>query len=216
VGARDPRLTPSRALLAFAASVFTFHHLPTLVGGDAGSTVDLVTPLAVVGAAAAALATLAPGRAALALALVAGVLYVDGHGLHLAANSIRNEGPTGDVERVAEFWDETFSHAEWHLGWFALVAALCVAAREPVRLPRLVAVAFALLLGWSVFTSTVEGRTWPRALAPAPAFAAWASARRHPVLVASAAAFALAALLVGVWAALHGGEVPEFSDVGLL
>jgi hypothetical protein len=36
---------------------------------------------------------------------------------------------------------------------------------------------------------------------------------RRPVLTTCAGAYALAAALIGIWAAWHGG-VPQFSDVG--
>jgi hypothetical protein len=204
-----------RALLAFAASVFVFHHVPT-AAGDAGDWVDLATPFAVVGAAAAVLAALGPPPSALAVAFLSALLYVDGHGIHLAANSIAGESPSGEAEEAAHFWDERFGHIEWHLGWIGLIAAFCVAARAghpPIR--ARVWAATALLLGVTLFTSTVEGGTWWLALAAAAAFAVWALRNRRPLIVACAAAFAVAAVLIGVWAIWQGG-VPQFSEAGLI
>jgi hypothetical protein len=71
----------------------------------------------------------------------------------------------------------------------------------------------ALLLGWALFVSTVEGNTWWLELGATAVFVAWAWAARRPLLVACAGAFGLAALLIGIWAIWHGG-VPEFSDLG--
>jgi hypothetical protein len=210
---------PERALLVFAAAVFAFHHLPTLLG-DAGEWIDLVTPFAVIGAAGATLITLGAPSTALAVALLAGLLYVDGHGIHLAANSIAAEPLTGEAARVADFWDERFSHVEWHVGWIGLLASFCLAERalmrdRALRLERRARVATALLLGFTLFTNTVEGGTWWLELAAAALFAGWAVRDRRQLLVTCAAALALAAALIGVWAVWQGG-VPQFSETGLI
>jgi hypothetical protein len=203
---------PGRALLGFAAAVFVFHHLPT-VAGDAADWIDPLTPLAVVGAAALVLLTLKEGPGAIALALLAGLLYVDGHGIHLAANSIAHEELHGSAKTVAHFWDEEWGHVEWHLDLIGLACAFCVAARahstrlgSPGRLS-------AVLLGRTLFTTTVEGATWWLELGATAVCAAWAGRTRRPVVVVSASAFVLGALPIGIWAIWHGG-VPQFSDVG--
>ena len=223
------RIRPERALLAFAVSVFIFHQVPAFAGNRPGTAIDLLTPFAVVGSSAAVLASLGARRAAVVAALVAGTLYVDGHGIHLAANSIHNEGATG-ADDIVYFWDERFSHVEAVLGWFGLVASFCIAeATSPLaaegrrraegQRPRAALAVATVVLGWTFFTSTVEGQTWWLELATSPLFAAWASraSRRapRPILRASAGAFALGAALIGVWAILNGG-LPEFSDVELI
>jgi hypothetical protein len=206
---------PERALLAFAVSVFVFHHLPT-AAGEAGEWVDLATPFAVVGAAAVLLVALRSPATALAVALLAALLYVDGHGIHLAANSIAGESPTGEAEDTAHFWDERFGHLEWHVGWIGLIAAFCLADRaRPLALEARSEAGIALLLGVTLFTSTVEGGTWWLELGAAALFAVWAALERRPVVVTTAAAFAVGAVLIGVWAIWQGG-VPEFSEAGLI
>jgi hypothetical protein len=211
----ESRPSAGRALLAFSAAVFVFHQLPSLAGDTAGDWIDLVTPFAVVAAAAFLLGLKAPA-VAVVVAVVGAVLYVDGHGIHLAANSIGHEQLTGDAKDVTHFWDEEWGHAEWHLGWFVLVLAACLGERgRPVRLQPWQAVVSALLLGWALFVSTVEGSTWWLELGATAVFVPWAFAARRPLLVASAAGFGFAALLIGVWALWQGG-VPEFSEVGFL
>lgn len=204
-----------RALVAFAVAVAVFHHLPA-VGGSVGEWIDLVTPFAVIGTAAVLLAGLGAWGAGLGVAVAAGIAYVDGHGIHLAANSIYAEGLTGEAERVAYYWDERFSHWEWHLGLIGLLVAFCLAepwARPPIRGSTAQATAVALLLGVTLFTSTVEGQTW-WLLPPAGAFfVVWALARARPLLGACAGALAVACILLAGWAAWHRG-VPEFSDLG--
>jgi hypothetical protein len=204
-----------RALVAFAVAVAAFHHVPA-VAGDLGDWIDLATPFAVVGAAALVLAGLGAWGAGLGLAVAAAIAYVDGHGLHLAANSIRAEEPSGEVERVAYFWDERFSHWEWHLGLVGLVFAFCLAepwARRPLRASALQSGLVAGLVGFTLFTSTVEGHTWWLLPPAALVLFVWALARPRAVLGACAGALVVACILLAGWAAWHRG-VPEFSDLG--
>jgi hypothetical protein len=204
-----------RALLAFAAAVFVFHNVPALVGRF-GDWVDLVTPFTVLGAAAVVVAQLRPPRWVCALALVAGIAYADGHGIHLAANAIRAEGLTGEAEDTAYFWDERFGHIEWHAGLLGLLVAFALAeqfGRETTERSRLAAALVILLLGFTLFTGTVEGQDWWLVPPAAVAFGAWAVVRRTPVLDACAGAVVFAGLLMAAWAVWHGG-MPEFSDLG--
>jgi hypothetical protein len=200
----------SRTLLAFAAAVFVFHHLPSLAGEAAGDWIDLLTPFAVIGTAAFVI-----GRGAstlvLVVAVIGAVLYVDGHGIHLAANAIGHEELTGEAKDVTHFWDEEWGHFEWHLGWFVLIGAMCLGG---VKRPWLAPVC-AVLLGWTLFTSTVEGGTWWLELTATAVLVPWAFVAKRPILITVASAFGLAALMIGIWALWHQG-MPQFSDVGLL
>lgn len=202
---------PDRAFLAFAAVFFVFHQIPSvLFSHRIEAAVDVLTPFAVAACTVAVMLALGASRGPLLAAVGAGVLYVHGHGVHLAANSIHNEGAGGSV---VYFWDERFSHIEAALGWFGLVAVFCFAerlsARAPGASPALLRLA-ALVLGWTFFTSTVEGQTWWLELATAALFCLWALRSPRPLLRAAAGAFAVGAALIGVWAIWHGG-VPEFS-----
>jgi hypothetical protein len=176
-----------------------------------------VTPFVVTAALVYGIA--GAGPAAVIAAAAALVLYVDGHGIHLAANAIGHED-AGAAESKREFWDEHWGHAEWHLGWLGLLVALSLADLRQARRPSESRRGFALLaaaavMGWTLFTSTVEGQDWWLTLGAAPLFAAWALARRGSVVAASALATLVAAALIGIWAAWHGG-VPEFSELGWL
>jgi hypothetical protein len=82
-----------------------------------------------------------------------------------------------------------------------------------VRDDRVAGAAATALLGVTLFAGTVEGGTWWLLPPAAAAFGAWALARPRPLLRACAAALVLAALLLAVWAAWHGG-VPEPSELG--
>lgn len=196
-------------LLAFVVAVFVLHQLPAFLG-DAGTWVDLVTPFVVLPVVAWALLDARAGRGVLSLALLAAAAYVDGHGIHLAANDIGHAHPSG----TQHFWDEEFGHAEWHLGWVGLLAALCWADRDE-RLRRGPAALTAALLGVVLFTSTVEGGDWWLTVAATPLFVGWAAARRRPVVRTCAGGFLLASGLIAIWAIWQGG-VPQFSEVGWL
>ena len=208
------RVDRERAFLGFAVAVLAFHHLPTIDLLNLGIGIDLLTPLAVVGTAAAVLLAEKTSPLPLAVGFVAALLYVDGHGIHLSANAINGADPTGEAGDRTQFWDERFGHIEWHLGWFGLMLAFCLAERaRPGPPPGSATTALAVTaLGFTLFTSTVEGQTWPLMLAAAAAFVAWAAVERRPLLTRCAAAFGLAAILVGIWAVWQGG-VPEFTEV---
>jgi hypothetical protein len=78
--------------------------------------------------AAAALASSAANRRVWTVYLVGVITYVEGAGIHLAANSIGNVEPG----RAAHLWDEVVGHYAWSLGAALIVAALAAAfARQP-------------------------------------------------------------------------------------
>ena len=213
-GGNESRLDRGRAFLAFALVVLAFHHLPTIDLLSLGTAIDFLTPLAVVGAAAALMLAEPLPRLPLAVAFVAALAYVDGHGIHLAANAINGADPTGEAGRRAELWDERIGHIEWHSGWFGLLLAFCLAERaRPGRALSAAASAVAVAaLGFTLFSNSVEGQTWPLMLAAGGGFVAWAATVRRALLTRCAASFALAAALVAAWALWQRG-VPEFTDV---
>ena len=196
---------------ALAAALAFFHHLGAFFGPDAEKLVDLATPFAVLGSAFWLLATLGASARVLWLAGAGALLYTDGHGMHLAANAIGNSGVTTDE---VHFWDETWGHIEWHVGLVVVFAAVALAGRA-ARLPVWPAATGAAAIGFTLFTNTVEGGDWWLALLAAALFVPWGLGRRPTVLAALAAAFALCAALIGVWAAWQGG-VPQFSELGWL
>jgi hypothetical protein len=203
---------PERSFLAFAVTFFVFHQAWVVLATPlAEAVVSVVNPLAVVVASVGVLRAFGtPFHAALA-AIAAATVYVHGRGVHMAADSIQRvvDAP------IVTFWDERFGHVVGVLGWLGLLAAFCLAergARRAWRPARPLLVVAGGLLGWTTFTASVEGQTWWLQLAGAVLFAGWAVRARRPLLVTVAAAFAFGALLIGVWAAWHGG-VPELSAI---
>jgi hypothetical protein len=207
-----------RRLAAFAAAVIVGHHVGTLFEplGELGTTswadwIDLLVPYATVGLAIAVLAAADAGRGTWTLLVAGAIAYTQGHGIHLAANSIARVSE----REPAHLWDEVVGHWLWYGGLTIVVVAL-VRAVERRPLPSSPwAYALALLFGATVFTNSVEGGTAPLGIAASVAFVAWGMRRRGclPWLLVPAYGIALLALLA--WAAYWGG-FPQFSELGWL
>jgi hypothetical protein len=190
------------ALCAVAYNVC--HHLGALPGGlgpAGGGTrwvdwLDLLTPYLVVGTALAALAAAGTDRRGWWTALLGAALYTQGHGLHLAANSISNV--RGDAAPT-HLWDEVLGHWIWYAGVALLVVALGRAVSLRVT-PLALVLALATGLTWT--TNALEGTTALGSLAFAVGTAAWLARRRDATSRLVLLAFGSSALLLlgyGLW-----------------
>jgi hypothetical protein len=211
-------VTPNRWLAAFALAVNIGHHVGVLTGplGEIGTTrsadwIDLAVPYAVVGFAAAFLACVETSRRAWLVFAVGAIAYTQGHGIHLAANSIANVD-SGDTIHL---WDEVVGHWVWYAGLAVIVAALALAAGERPFAWHPLALGLAALFGFTVFTNSVEGGTPLLGIATGIAFVIWGWLRRGRLgsLLVPAYAVAVAALLA--WGAYWLGW-PQFSELGWL
>jgi hypothetical protein len=213
-------VSPVRWLLAFAGGVIVGHHTGFLleplgnVGGIAdGETrwsdwIDLILPYVIVGCAGAALAAAAtPGRVWLLFGFAA-VLYTQGHGIHLAANSIANVASA----EPAHLWDEVIGHYLWYGGLAGLVAALGLALGDLPRPSWSVGLPLALLFGFTVFTNSIEGGTAPLGLLTSAAFLAWGIYRRDRLLALLVPTYGLALVALAVWGTYWLG-FPQFSEL---
>lgn len=144
-----------RWLLAWAVAYGVTHHfglLPDGLGEAGGGTrwtdwVDLLVPYLVIGTALAALAAVGTDRRGWVAAVAGAVLYAQGQGMHLAANSISNAH--GDAEPV-HLWDEIVGHLLWY-GGLALLVAVLARGFVDVR----------LRVGWrSGVLAVLTGVTW--------------------------------------------------------
>jgi hypothetical protein len=156
--------------------------------------------------------------------LVLAAAWVDGHGIHLAANAIGHllKNQPGSARDLTEFWDERFGHYLWHsaaLGLSALV--LAAAARAPsVQRGRLwMGAVAALVYGFALFLIGDEGGTAPLMLTFGVAFlvVAWlvrSRVRASPILFMFTGGYALMLVLFGIWFVYWGGRLPQFSDLG--
>jgi hypothetical protein len=198
-----------------------------------------LTPLVVIPAAWWVVVALAPvrGRILAALLLISAV-WIEAHGIHLAANAIGDVFDAGaprdafyatDAGALDHFLDEDLSHWVWHGAWVALTLLMVALASRPgaprTALPagptiRMSAshdaatLAAGLIHGLVFFLVTAEGGTAGLGVPASIAFAFWAGRRirtggRNPVLTFVLVASTVTVALDVVWAALHGGRLVE-------
>lgn len=221
-------------MLGFAASYAVFIIVPALlthpVGAEPsmtrGDVLDLATPL-VLAAWYLALYSTEPIRDSTWAKwgfLFAMVFFIEGHGLHLAANSIRHYLEVGsDADRYAYFFDGVLSHIIWRIGTVGLAALLIWRHTRTATLSggHLAVGAAALLYGLTTAISAVEGQTVPLDLPSSVVIAAvlafwWRRIGRLPgdaVFAALGLAYALAMIALIGWGIYWGG-FPEFSELG--
>ncbi|HVE98534.1 MAG TPA: hypothetical protein VNA12_05075 [Mycobacteriales bacterium] len=215
--------TAVRALVGFALAVVVGHHNGTLLKplGTVGVTewadwTDLVVPFAVLGTAAAVLVATEATARVWTLFAVGALLYTQGHGIHLAANSVANAGPVGDARDTAHLWDEVVGHYIWYAGLAAVVLAMLLAAaraRVPARAGA-AAYLLAALVGFTWTTNGIEGGTVPLSVAAASGLIAVAARDRDGAAARLViASFGLSLVLLAGWGVWHRG-FPQFSELG--
>jgi len=229
--------------LAFAA----FQVLPAFLRSpfsgplSHGELMDLFTPLAVMSALYLVYIRIKrlhpinlPSRfqkvAAKVFLAVGGLMYVDGHGIHLSSNAIGRlvygKGDTGLASAVY-FFDEVLSHYIWESGVILISLGLLLWSRrisitEPASSGKFFSVLGGILFGFAFFANGVEGQTVPLSLPAAGigcllAFLYLIRDRRlglyNPVAVLFLAAYLVSAALFAFWAVLHPGFI-QFSELG--
>jgi hypothetical protein len=206
-----------RLLAASAVAMVLTHWLRLLPLGVAapGATryedfVDLLTPYVLVGPALAVLARTGASRRSWALALLGAAVFTQGHGLHLAANSITFA--SGDAP-PAYLWDEQVGH---HL-WFAGLTLLVVVVVQAVRTLRVGPSACALgaLVGLTWTANVVEGGAVPFGSALALGLAAYGWRLRGSTGRLLVLAFGLSLGLIAAYGLWQGG-FPQPSELGWL
>jgi hypothetical protein len=203
-------------LAAFAATVIVTHHVNTAFGplGRVGTTrwadwVDLLVPYVVLATAAATLAAAETGRREWILLAATGVLYTQGHGIHLAANSIAGVDPSD----AAHLWDETIGHWLWYGGLAGIVATLAYALRDVPSTRSAWALVLSLGFGFTICTNSIEGGTAALGLASALVFVTWGLRQRGRLPELLVPAYALAFVGLVGWG-LYWGGFPQFSELG--
>ena len=229
-----------RALLAYAVALAVLTLVPpsltASVGPPTGFTlqeaVDLLTPVIVIPLAWYVFdLTGGLGRMGLVAFLVIAVVWIEGQAIHLAANAVDDAVPPGAVEAFVQtapgdlnhWFDEALSHWLWHIGWVALSFLLLAAASRTPGVPEagtsLTAAAAGLIHGANFFVVTVEGVTTLLGIPASIVLLAWSAslARRglagRPVVVFFLVASIVTLVGYVVWAASHGGTLPEFSKL---
>ena len=177
------------------------------------------------------------GRVLAALLLIS-VVWIEAHGVHLAANAIGDVFDAGaprdafyatDAGPLDHFLDEDLSHWVWHAAWVALTLVMAAVASGPTTAMRtagadspvrsspgnvgLTAVA-GVIHGLTFFLVTAEAGTAGLGIPVSIAFAAWSASRiragtRNPVLTFVLVGSVVTLAADLVWAALHGGRLVE-------
>lgn len=201
-------------LAAFALAYALFHHNGTLfgwldqlpTGGALGLTqwadwTDLLTPYLVLGTAAAALRSGAAGAGTWATFGIGAVAYVEGHGIHLAANSIGNNAPS----TLAHFWDEVIGHYVFHVGTALVIAALAITFGHRAGWPAGKMAPLALAVGFTHATNGLEGGTAVLGIATAVGFVLWGWQLRKGAGVALIWAYLPALTVILAYGIAHRG-----------
>lgn len=214
-------------IVLFLAPPFLPYRFPFYDLINWADVVDLATPLVLVPLYWWLLVAVGgrPGAVWVVVFLVLAAAWVDGHGIHLAANAIGHllKNQPGPARDLTEFWDERFGHYLWHsaalgLSGLVLVRASRVQADDAGR-PMWAGVVAGAIYGFALFLIADEGGTAPLVIAFAAAFvvAAWPLRRRvmaSPVLTMFAGGYALTIVLFAIWFVYWGGRLPQFSDLG--
>lgn len=213
-------MSTPRLLAVSALAMVATHWLRLLPLGYAapGATryedfVDLLTPYVVAGPALLALARSGAGRRAWGLALLGTVLFVQGHGLHLSANSISYA--SGPAE-PAYLWDERVGHHLWFVG-LSLLVVVVVRAVAGTGIPATTgALGLAGLVGLTWAANVIEGGAVPLGIALAAGLTAlgW-RLRQEGTGRLLLCAFGLSLLLVAGYGVWQGGY-PQPSELGWL
>ncbi len=167
--------------------------------------------------------------------LLFAVFWVDGHGIHLAANSINNlihalanngviDVTGSDLYRLTYFYDESLSHYLWHIGIVGLAAVLIYREwRSPSGQKTLwwATVLGGIIYGFTYFVIFLEGQTLtlglPFALLVVLFTLIWGRNKLAllPILAFFFLSCLVAVLLFASWG-LYWGGFPQFTDVGLI
>lgn len=203
---RAPTLPSHGVALALSAVAYNLcHHLGSLPGGGGDAVrgtrvvdwVDLLVPLLVLTPALLTVLAARADRAAYVLLGLGSWLYVSGHGIHLAANSIWNTDPSP----TAELWDEYVGHWLWYAGVVLVASALARTMAQRPRTAHPVAWALAAASGGTWATNAVGGQLTVGGLVVAVVALWWGWRHRHQQgALWLAVGTAAIPLLVGAWA----------------
>jgi len=206
-------------LVFFAVGYSIFHHAGTVFAGlgEVGTTrwadwIDVLSPYVVTGAAAGALRGAGATRGTWVAFWFATVLYTQGHGIHLSANSIGNVLP-GEDPAVVHLWDETVGHYLWYIGFALIVAVLATTCSDRKTRGGLAGHLLAALVGYTHFTNSVEGQTAYLGIATAVVFVGWGWWSRVGMGRYLLTSYGLALVLFAGFGFWQGG-FPEFSELG--
>ncbi len=230
-----------RLILAFAVSYFFFLTAPVVLrtrvaagpSPTTGDMVDLLTPFVLVALYALvyrrkdddALAGLVRPAQSRILFIFFAILFVEGHGMHLSANSISRflvDTPGLDAYAIAYFYDEVLGHYLWRAGTLGLTGVLLARHwRRGKGVPRWGFLALAsMVYGLTYAVASTESQTVPIDLPASAAIAGlfgarWWRVRAMPggiVFAFYGLAYGVVLLFLAAWGLYFGG-FPEPSQL---
>ncbi len=177
---------------------------------------------------------MAPSLAEEITFVVLAAIWVEGQGMHLAANSINNligvlsqsgqiDVTGSDIFNLTYFYDELLGHYVWHIGVLGLAALLIYREwRQPAGVPTTwwATILAGIVYGSTLFVITNEGQTVPIGLPFALLVTLygllWGRKKlgQKPLLAFFTVSCLLASLLYIGWG-LYWGGFPEFGEVGI-
>lgn len=215
-GERVAHRSTATSLVVFAIGYNLAHH-NGLIGstGAGGGTrladwVDMLTPFVVVGPVLWFLWSRRVGPRNWLIAAVGSIVYVEGHGVHLAANSIDNvvadEAVSGRTLDIVHLWDEVVGHYVWYAGLAILIAVCAASARGRalgVPVPAMLIGGAVTGITWA--TNGLEGGTAVFSLVCASVAIVWAFRSEGGLRVALAAGGLVATGILVVYGVVQGG-----------
>ena len=158
------------------------------------------------------------------------VLYVEGHGLHLSANSLArliDKAQNPGFYHAAYLWDEIISHYIWDGGVFLIAIALIVASSrrsyKSLSVPSIFFISVgAILYGFTFAVNSIEGQTIvlgiPAAILGCAACTGlrWKNSqaeRNNPVTLFFLVAYSVTLILFVYWGIRYPG-FPQFTELG--
>ena len=218
------------AVFIIAPAFFSgqFASYPLMKNGD---VLDLLTPLILI-PLYWLLFQIQPQRPAslkeMFVFLVFAVLWIEGHSMHLVANSIGHQtaiNSTNEVKQLTYFYDEILSHYIWHIGLVGLSALLIYRQwQNPFLKQRSrlnLEITAGIIHGFNYFIDIVESATTiigvPFAVGVVLFTLIWGrqNIRQQPILAFFFVSYMVACLFFLGWG-LYWGRLPEFSEVGII
>jgi hypothetical protein len=158
------------------------------------------------------------------------LLYVDGHGIHLSANSIARllGGQEGSsLFRAVYLYDEVISHFMWDGGILVISVGLILLARRAgfgglTTAQSVLVSGGAAVYGFAYTLNSIEGQTVVLMFPAAAAACLWClklyfrdrrRKEQDPVVLFFLAGYLLSVILLAYWGIKNSG-FPEFSDLG--
>jgi uncharacterized membrane protein YagU involved in acid resistance len=205
----------SWALGCFLVGYNVMHHSGLFGSANVGwgsrlaDWIDLATPFAVLLPLLGFMWLQHPQLRLWAAAAIGTLLYAEGHGIHLSANSISNVAGTRATQQARDtthLWDEVVGHYVWYLGLAVVIIACAASVRgRSLGTPPLALIVGGALCGLTWATNGLEGGTAVGSLVVSVAAIVPALRRHRGLAPALAAGGATAAVVLTSYALWHGG-----------